>query len=217
MKRHYYFIPGWGFSANVWPEHLVKHPVRYLDDESVDKMSLDLVFPISIIAWSFGGLLAILLAEKYPYLVEKLILISSQPKMLEDDGWAGITKTNADRFSKKLHESEDVVKTMFLSLIAFPDRNLEMRNRLSTCMKKLTSSGMLNSFNELLKSDYRNQYANLECKILHIINERDAIFTQDPTRIKKLNSNAHFEIINSGHAGFLTHQKIYREIINDFL
>ena len=207
MNHHYYFIPGWGFSASIWPEHLL----------SVDKMSLELAFPTSIIAWSFGGLLAILLAEKYPHLVEKLILISSQPKMLEDDDWAGITKANAARFSKKLYESEDAVKAMFLSLVAFPDRNIEMRNHLSACMRKLTSHRMLILFNELLKSDFRNQYANLKCKILHIINERDAILKQDSAILQKLNANTSFEIINSGHAGFLTHQAIYREIINDFL
>lgn len=223
-----YTIPGWGFSSSIFnslnSNHLAITGLDYIDAaiinlEYITKHLADSIPDHSVIlGWSFGGLIAIKLASLYPNKVKKLILISSQPKLLSDEDWLGIEANNADRFSNEFNENTENQIEHFIKLVNFPNRNIDTKKILKDYFLQHNKEKLLKWLHLLFNADLRQDYQSLTMNILHIINKEDAVIKQNDIQLKSLNSNTKTITINkSGHAGFLTHFSHYQNIIKDFI
>lgn len=111
------FFHGWGFDSRVWLSLLPQ-----LDDFQVvlvdlpgfghspvmdwDKFKNSLLNQLpnkfALIGWSMGGLYAMRLATEEPEKVDYLVNVTTSPRFILDDLWAGVTEDVFQRFHKKL-------------------------------------------------------------------------------------------------------------------
>lgn len=219
-----YAIPGWGFSSQVFNCLLADDiNIKGLDyyNAPVTNFSsivnyLANIIPDSsvVIAWSFGGLLAIKLAELFPKKIKKLMLISSQPRFLADKGWSGIDAFYADKFIFRFARDANAQLKRFISLVGQP--NSPVNNVLQKfCL--LDHVAILSmQLQMLFKYDLRDYYKNLSCSVLHIFNKKDAVLNQNSHQLLALNPSVEtFMLDEAGHAGFISHSKIYQKLIRE--
>ncbi|MEZ0323506.1 MAG: alpha/beta hydrolase [Hydrogenothermaceae bacterium] len=91
------FIHGWGFSKNIWKDYFYLDNAIFLDlpshgeskesyislDNYVKKISSSITEPTTIVGWSVGSSIAVLIALQNPN-IEKLILIGFSPKFNDE-------------------------------------------------------------------------------------------------------------------------------------
>lgn len=225
------FIPGWSFKATVFSDlagqlshnHLLldlPNPERESHDPYVqldalaNQLEKQIPLNATIVAWSFGGLLAMYFCHRFPLRCSKLILIASTPRFLEAPDWPGISITIANRF--KLHAKRnlhDLIK-YFLRLIEYPYHQAMKHHIIDNCRYKL-----LHMLDLVFRCDLRDIYSMLDLPILNIIGNNDAIISPNNITNCKFQKNiaAHHIVPGAGHAAFNTHQEIMINIMNEFL
>lgn len=227
-KHLMYFIPGWAFSSQI-----IRHSplsffscslldYAYLDTLSINNIAEELGRSMSsnsnIIAWSLGGLFAIQIAYLFPKKVDKLVLISSQPRWLMDDNWQGISQTHSDVFNQRARTDIKTLLNYFLSLVNYPNRSHNCKNILKSNMSSVKEKTLIDLLRIMFEADLRESYKSIQAPILHIVGELDAVIDQRQCCFNVLNENSHSMVVNqAGHAGFLSHGETYQRIINDFL
>jgi len=222
-----YALPGWGFSAKIFNElsnnGLTIKGLDYFKlsnftiQSIAEKLSESLSHPSILLAWSFGGLIAIQIAALFPQKVKKLILIASQPRFIADQDWVGINSHSADQFSKNFSHATEAQINYFINLVNYPHRNAHKKTGLAHYFLHQNTAYCEALLNLFFYADLRAEYQSLSAPILHIINQKDAVIMQNEQQLKVLNSNTHFiTLADTGHAGFLHYPEIYQEIIKEF-
>lgn len=222
-----YAIPGWGFCSSIFNslnrEELNLIGLNYLNAPltSLESIAQYLVTQLPdravLLGWSFGGLIAIELAALFPEKVKKLILMSSQAKLVSDNDWTGIDRSNADNFAEAWMKNPAQQMEQFISLISYPSRSLMLRSTLRKYLFSQYTAQLTLLLTLLLDADLRNQYQKLDVDVLHIVNSRDVVIPQNVAQIKGLKPNASVEEFkNTGHAGFLTESDRYADVISHF-
>ena len=87
------FISGWGLKSSLFKESsLYFRGSLLIDLPDIEELTLERVVhnlsylipdDTTVIGWSFGGLIGILLAALFPKKVKKLILLSSSPRFIQ--------------------------------------------------------------------------------------------------------------------------------------
>ncbi len=221
-----YVIPGWGFQAEVFlKSELINAfdiiPLNYANQENyMTLLSTQIPQNSIVLGWSLGGLIAIKLAALFPSLVSKLILISSQARFLFDPSEThdiGIATKLFVTFMANLKHNLKEQTDMFLKLVNYPNRQKKVKNILANhFVKELVENEP--QLSTLLSTDLSLEYSRIPVGILQIINLEDAIIKQDANYLKLLHPKTVItQIPKAGHAGFLTHGKMYQDIIMDFI
>ena len=223
-----YFIPGWGFKAKIFSHlKLRDHISSYLDyfhivDPSIKSISKYLSRSIKdnscLVGWSLGGLFAIKIAYLYPHKVRKLILISSQPKLLAGYLWDGIDLEHFKKF--KTQYKKDFFKSceIFRGLVNYPNYKKYHKDTLLKNQIFSNQHNLQQLLELMFKTDLRDNFQDIKNKILIIYGESDSIIRQNGKSINSINSSAKIIIVNkAGHAGFLSHMSEYRNIIEEFI
>ncbi|MCD6045094.1 MAG: bioH [Gammaproteobacteria bacterium] len=222
-----YTIPGWGFSADIFNHGALADNTCFgmnyfnYSDMSIEDIALQLsnaiTKPGTIVAWSLGGLFAIKIASLFPDKVKKLILLASQPKLLAEIGHSGIDPKTIQVFIKSACQDFSQLKKKFISEVNFPNKNFLYRNSLNTYFLD-NFSGQLKDLSKFFSADLRDEYSHLRKEILHIIGGKDAVLKQNEQCLRKTNSNITVvHIAEAGHGGFLTHAKLYRSVMDEFI
>lgn len=221
LAQHYtvynFDLPGMGQSD--WQDSIT----------TVDDMT-DLLLPLLpekaiYIGWSFGGLAATSIANRFPEKVERLIGITTTPKFIEDDNWPSVPKPG---FSAAFEEMKNVgygdfFKGMydveFASLAEKPESYYKLINMLKEVENTINLDILLKGVNICDETDYRPHFQNLTCPIDLILGYDDgSVPHQSYEAIKNLNANAQLHIIEQAqHLPFWTHPKQFFSILDNIL
>lgn len=223
-----YAIPGWGFSKDVFQDSSLKSTHCVGLDYCVEGICTltDMATVLSrqikpgstLLGWSFGGLVAIKLAFLFPEKVHQLILLSSQPRFLQDNLWTGIKKEVAQRFMNTADYHFERLKQQFIKMVYYPSHHAHCFKILKQHFRFHNKAQLIALLTLLFDADLREEYQSLKLRILHINAENDAVLPQDKGALTRLNAGVKIININqAGHAGFLTHGAYYLDIIKAFM
>jgi len=115
-------IHGWGMNSSVWKsiDKYLRQDflVTYLDlpghgksrevqanslAEIVDYILPSIKYPMHIMGWSLGGLVAQEIIRRSPELIKKVILVASTPRFSQSEGWQNaMSKDVLNTFSDNL-------------------------------------------------------------------------------------------------------------------
>lgn len=226
MTKPIYCLSGWGFSGDILLHSVLKGKeavnLNYFgpDNSSIEAMALHLSSNIPessvIVAWSLGGLIAIQIAALFPDKVHQLILLSSQPKLIEDENYPGIPSQAMQAFIDLSLQDFETLQKQFIRSVGFPSKRI--LSKLEDRSLKNCKENLIHWLYQMQCTDLRKEYALLRMEILHILAEKDAVMRQDKSALLALNPKAYvLSIDNAGHSGFLTHTELYAALIDRFL
>ena len=163
------------------------------------------------VGWSLGGLLVLTAALRHPDAVERLILLSSTPKFVQEAGWScALSPRFMDEFETDLEKDYAVGLKRFFSLMFASGKN--ERAALRDTRRKFLESGTPRAawrmgLNVLRHIDVRPALARLQLPALVVHGGEDRLIPSDAARYLAQNlAGAHLEMIApAGHAPFITH------------
>jgi pimeloyl-[acyl-carrier protein] methyl ester esterase len=175
------------------------------------------------INWSFGGLIAISIAARYPDRVKRIINIGSVPKFIENTDWPGvpqpgfkallpiIAEHGLPAFLKRFHDSE------FANFNPKP-KAYHVLNRLLENME-VDIDAINKRIHICDATDLRQEFRSLKCPIDLILGEKDeAVPTALHEKIKALNPKVNIHIIpGAQHMLVWTHPMEFNKILEKIL
>ena len=89
-----FVLNGWAASDHAWdlcafPRDRVFSYVEQLD--RIPEGAIAAADAVVLVGWSMGGSSALRLAAAFPEKVKGLVLVAATPRMMRDDGWAGMS------------------------------------------------------------------------------------------------------------------------------
>ena len=175
------------------------------------------------IAWSFGGLVSISIAARYPERVKRFIGIATTPKFVEEDHWAGISKPGfklaflkikqigLKAFFKEYYDHEfadfDPKPASYEELIRLLDNS------------KINIDILLKGIDICDSTDLRKEFQSICCPIDLILSEQDeSIPMKAFENIEQLNPNVRIHPFpKAHHMPFWTHPKQFNYLLNHVL
>ncbi|MFW0056767.1 MAG: alpha/beta fold hydrolase [Coxiella endosymbiont of Dermacentor silvarum] len=224
------FISGWGLKSSLFKESsLYFRGSLLIDLPDIEELTLERVVhnlsylipdDTTVIGWSFGGLIGILLATLFPKKVKKLILLSSSPRFIQRGRWPGISLSEANKFINLAKRSFSNLFNYFLALVNYPNRTVYYKRLL------INNSINFSEYHDLLlkylkilfESDVREAYKRIKIPLFHVFGEQDPIIQLNPKALYNLNPSAVIHVIpESGHLAFLIHEKSYYNQLTNFI
>lgn len=218
FQTHAIDLPGFGFSREMESDFSLKALT-----DTVEVYIKNIQKPVSIIAWSLGGLIALNILQRKKIKLEKLILVASTPCFTKKQGWESAMEQSVfDGFSNDL--KQDYIKTLkrFLSL---QTRGSELaRDELRELNQQLNSRGEPNAkalesgLAILRDTDLRNDDKNTIAAMI-ILGEKDTLIPVSvKSEFKKNFPNSEVVIVEkTGHAPFISQPEYCAEKIKNFI
>lgn len=227
-------LPGWGFNGEMWPTEMLAladfFKIRCVDflrlDENIlrkkkydihsvaEQIIQQVSTPAIWIGWSFGGLIALFIASRYPNYVKKVVTLAANLKFIKSHDWPGLDALVWDDFVNTFKINQAGALRTFVFLQGLDNRKskilhtlIENQFKLGEIQKK-TRTAALESGLEILKNvDLRDSYQKIVCPMLHVLGGQDKIVPVTVAgHMRNLNPNAEFLILQTaGHAPFLSH------------
>ena len=121
VKTHTLDLPGFGFSRKIKSDFSLTALT-----EAVENYIENIKQPVSIIAWSLGGLIAMNILQRKKINLEKLILVASTPSFTKKPDWEyAMEQSVFDGFSKELKQDYKKTLKRFLSLVNWQEKRCE--------------------------------------------------------------------------------------------
>ncbi len=173
------------------------------------------------VGWSFGGLISIAIAAKYPKRVKHLIGIGTTPKLIAADHWVGFP---APGFCVAF----DVVKEKGLKALLKEDyageflainpkpAQFSALNRLLDQAPDIPQDILFKGIEICDATDLRKEFAGISCPIDFIMGEDDikVLFTS-AAQLQALNPKIKIHsIAGAKHLPFWTHPEEFNKILN---
>jgi len=180
-----YYPPGHGKTSFYEPKTLTSIVTHLYDGLKM----LNLSFPLSVVGWSLGGIIARELSTTYPEIIKSLVIISSPSTISLDTS----LKNMGDEFVKI--------------------NNFE-RNTLA-----FYNGSIIKYYSTLFKNGGVNVDNLITCRCLVLYGQEDKYITPaESLALKQVMPNAIFtEIKDAGHYLMLTHADIFNEELNKFI
>ena len=174
-----------------------------------------------VFAWSFGGLVATLLANKTKK-IKGIVFIASPPCFVNKAGWNYVLEASA---IKKLKQqlAVDTQRTLnnFAGLITHgePEQKKMIRNLHKDISNKNNATTLSAWLDEFLEQDLRPIFSKINFPVLFLFAENDALVNVKVEKdLKALAPSASYAVIkNCGHAPFLSQPIMSAKIINKFV
>ena len=212
-------LHGWAMHSKMWGDFAQKLSQHYcvtlidlpwrdnleaIADAVVGQLDDE---PFYLLGWSFGGMVALKITERYANRVRGVMLIAANPCFVETENWSGMSQEAFNSFEQQLHENPDVTLQRFLALQVqgLPRFLKEIKNRFA--MQKMPEFIELEASLALLKnSDLRYALRNLTCPVAAILSDNDMIVPVSVNQpLQALNPNLKITILNNaGHIPFVT-------------
>ena len=237
------FLHGWGMSSRVWREQVLEFSNRYMtvtmdfrghgssepsDDYSFETLARDikeiidglLLGPVSLVGWSMGGSVAILTANRYPEVVDSLVLVSTTPKFVTSEDFPhGQPEAMLRRLAKQIDMDTHKAMIEFCSLM-FEEEGITDDVWETVAFKDWPSKDTLIGYlKTLAEADLREHLPKIECPTAIIHGMLDKISLQEAAvymagRMKRVRLEIHHD---EGHALFLTRPDWFNTELEGFL
>lgn len=224
-KKSLVFFHGWGFDSSVFKSFAEKLSDRYeiilidikkYELEHISKNALPQIPCGSVlIGWSLGGLLGVRLADLYPELFSKIILLNTNPCFVEKDNWPGVRPEVFEKFESDLIINPKKLLTRFAFLqfkgiekyLKFPQNDLEVEilKQGLTYLKQENILDIVKKYNKNLLMVFGKDDNLVPVGIA----EKIELFKNNSIKIKILE--------NATHAPFLTQPEILSECFDEFI
>jgi len=175
------------------------------------------------VAWSFGGLITISIAARFPERVKRFIGIATTPKFIETKGWPAVPKPGFKAIFSKIRDIgyQALIKSFYDKAFESFDPKPTSYEKLITLLKDSDANPdiLLKGIDICDATDLRNEFQRMQCPIDLIMGEDDEnVPSVTFEAIKSLNTNVQIHPIqSSGHMPFWTHPKKFNEILNRIL
>lgn len=190
------FLPGWSYRASVFEimkPHLANHRLHFIDlpklhdADWLPEFAESLPQHATLIGWSLGGLISMMLCARFPERFQRLILLASSPKFTAEYG---------DEFLHQAQQDMQQTLTQFHTLTSFPSRAARQYFAAHTYDVGNTPT-LLKQLHFLFETDLRASFHARTLSHLAIHGARDAV-------LKTPVADAHV-IANAGHGFIYTH------------
>ncbi|AJC50610.1 alpha/beta fold hydrolase [Coxiella endosymbiont of Amblyomma americanum] len=222
-------IPGWGFKPSLLKDGLCLKESILINLPDIKELTLNRVAQnvsylipnnTTIIGWSLGGLIGIMLAVYFPKKVKKLVLLSCSPRFTQKARWIGMSSVEVNKFIELAENNIVNLFDYFLTLVNYPNR--------ATCYRHLLLSHSLNCLEHrkvllrylriLFKSDVRKIYKSITVPLFLVFGKQDPVVRLNLEKLYDLNPKAIMHAISgSGHLAFLTHKESYYSQLIEFI
>jgi malonyl-CoA O-methyltransferase len=227
MNQHpIILLHGWGFSSHIWRPLIQSLHTKGCDDVYVIDLpgfgsafhepcgSLDKVIDFIVeqlppkcilCGWSLGGMLAVIIAGRWPEKISNIITVGSNLHFTQTDNWPGMPEKDFKEFSRRFSEQPEKTWRRFLQLQTRGDNHaghsVDVLDQLAdySAINQISAEKMLALLGEI---DNRQAFEALTMQGLHFLAEQDAI---TPVAIapllRELNATQHIHILQgSAHA-----------------
>ena len=212
-----YDLPGRGQSDWLPNTKTIHDIANQLQDELPEKAIY--------IGWSFGGLITISIAARYPKRVERFIGIATLPKFIETENWPGVPQPGFRApFEEGLNKMG--LEKFFTQFYDTEFDNREPKPNEYNVLVDLLQNNKNFDLDILYKgidicdtTDLREEFKTLQCPIDLILGDKDdSVPKATHQHIKALNPNTKLHIIpGAHHFPFWTHQVEFNARLNSIL
>ena len=235
-------LHGWGLHAGIWAGiemqlaarfrlHLIDLPGHGLSAPP-EAFTLDSVCDLLVqhvparahwLGWSLGGMLALEFAARQPRRVDRLILLSSNPRFVATADWPQAMAAEVlEGFARGLEMDYAATLTRFLSLVArgSPDTGLLRQLRRAVAQAPAPAPGALRGGLRILReADLRPRLTELAPPALWIGGGRDTLVPIAALRrVQRENPQMQLkELPRAGHAPFISHPQEFVTAVLEFL
>lgn len=231
-KKKLILLHGWAMHSAIWGDFAQNLAQNYeviaLDlplCETLNEISDEIIAQLPkekfyLLGWSFGGTVALNIAQRYANRVQGIILIAANPCFVASGNWAGMPLETFENFALQFHENPTATLQRFLALQTqgAPKFLKELKNRFN--QKTISDFSKLEISLALLKnSDLRTAFKNLTCETLVILSDNDALIPiQVATKLQTLKPDLRIHVLNeASHIPFITQSQNCLTAIHTFL
>lgn len=231
-------LAGWGTNCQAWGRIIPVLQTRYQinslsppwvsqgnanntlkDFEAyIDRLGAELQEATTLIAWSYGGLIAIQLASRYPALVDRIVFISSSAKFVADKNHPGIDPAWFVKFKQDFSLRPIKLLQKFFMLINYGDEFVEDASSFLKQACKVNQydiSECSYALNQLGDLDLCKQLSQLSCPTCFIHGGNDAVLSIDAARYAAKQASSDLYIVDAaGHAPHISHPSEVAELIS---
>ena len=235
--NHLVLLHGWGFNSAVWTSSLENFGNKYssittLDlnghgeniynpeydniDTYLDHLITQIPAGATILGWSLGGIIALLLLHKYPNHINNIIMCASNPCFISNNQWGyGVTPANWQEFYNKLIDNPKKTLQEFLLLqtLNYPDARSMYKKLLAFLNNtKIASKNGLNWGLNILAQDYRYLLAKINPSQITFILGRKDLLVHSGLKSWLEQSHPQIEVHyfeKSGHMPFITEPELF--------
>jgi len=233
------FLHGWGLHGGIWAETLEAlpgvapdlpgyggrpMPAPYSAESLADALAETVTRPVSLIGWSMGGMVAMVLAARHPGKVAKLVLVGASPAFVNRPGWEhGLAPEVLAGFAESLRQDYRATLLRFLSLQARGgERAREVIGRLrdTVFQRGEPHAAALAAGLDLLRDvDLRDLTASVACPTLVVHGGYDTLCPAAAGRwLADRIPGARLALHErAAHAPFLSHPRWFVERVESFL
>ncbi len=238
-KRTLLWLPGWGFSKEIWRPFVNQLEVDASSDfvnwfalqskEDITERAEKKLFEVSkcgrakvsIIGWSLGSLVALDLAVRFCGKVDQLILFSATSCFTTqanyDIGWdSRIIRRMQQRLRR---EPQATLNDFYLQMLSEEDRKLEMEwSQLKGKKDSIVSLSFGLDF--LNDTDYREKVAKIKQPIHLIHGEEDVICPLHASKwiVEQASGTVSLQTLpQTGHLPFLTQMNRCKELVQSYV
>ncbi len=235
-------LPGWSMHSGIWGGlvetladeyrvHLLDLPGHGFNRDVSLPCSLDEIVtqvvaavpPAAWLGWSFGGLVSMAAALKYPQNVAKMILVGATPSFARRDGWDwGVPSGARQAFMQGLETDFETAMGQFALQTFGTDYLQEATHRLGgpPLKDKLPAGDTLrNGLQLLYDSNLLADLGGIKTSTLFLTGSHDrTIRAESSQQAAARMPDARVEIIDgAGHVPFISHEQAFVSAVRDFL
>jgi pimeloyl-[acyl-carrier protein] methyl ester esterase len=217
-RVHAVDLPGHGLSAPL---------ARYTLDGMVDLLATAFEHeraPLTLLGWSFGGLVAQRFAARYPERVGRLVLVCTTPRLIAVPDWShGVSEATARRFGDELAVAYRPTLKRFLTLQmqGAPDPRQVLAAMRSLLFGRLTPdpAALAGALDILVATDLRAAAPALAQPALVVTGGRDTLTPAGAGAwlARALPSARLAHIPEAAHIPFLSHPDVFYSALDTFL
>lgn len=231
-KKKLILLHGWAMHSAIWGDFAAQlsqhYDVTLIDlphRETLDEITEEIFAQLPdekfyLLGWSFGGTVALNMAQRYQNRVLGVILIAANPCFVARENWAGMPLETFEHFAAQFHENPKITLQRFLALQTQGAAKFLKELKIRFAEKNTPSFNELASSLALLKnSDLRDTFKNLTCETLVILSDNDALIPiHVATQLQTLKLDLRIHVLNgAAHIPFVTQVQTCLTIIDTFL
>jgi len=234
-------LHGWGMNSTIWqpvlpslakncrvtcidlPGHGRSPEMEWPPDQVIDLL-LDVAPSRAYwMGWSLGGMLAAMVAAKYPERVTGLITVSASPRFTQTNDWpSAMPEDQLLSFVQELEQDPSTVLKRFIALQflgAYVDKQTIRRLQHEVGSQPASIRALQQGFELLRLLDLREVFAGVQSPMLGLFGEHDRLVPARVARaIKTLNPSMQTHVFaQAGHAPFISHPTQFLGQVTSFV